>query len=212
MRRFRLWLGLVAVVVVAGALLWAWWAIDLRWRPKTISHDQAEIAAILDHAGWVSARSGGRKLYLIAYRDCADCRAFERATFPRLQAAGVDARVIVIARADTNGLAQSTPSERATVAELWLNRDWGLLQRWLAADPSGAWSAAGLPSADGDMARTAVIVAGRTAVDELAALLKDNGLSFGYPTAIWWSKSGVMRACVCRAAPSYGPVEHDLGA
>jgi hypothetical protein len=212
MRHFRLWLGLIGFVGAAGALLWAWWALDLRWRPKTISHDQAQIAALLDHAGWVSPRSGGRKLYLIAYRDCADCEAFERAAFPKLQAAGVDTRVIMVARADINGLAQSTGAERATVAELWLNRDWGLLQRWLTASPSSTWSAAGLPGADGDMARTAVIGAGRTAVDGLTALLKGNGFVFGYPTAIWWSKDGVMRVCACRAAASYGPMEHDLGA
>jgi hypothetical protein len=212
MRRFRLWLSLFGVVVAAGALLWAWWELDLRWRPKTISHDQAQIAALLDHAGWVSPGRGGRKLYLIAYRDCADCNAFERATFSRLQAAGVDTRVLMIARPDTNGLAQSTAAERAIVAELWLNRDWGLLQRWLAATQATAWSAVGLPDADGDMARTAVVGAGRTMVETLTSLLKDNGLALGYPTVIWWSKGGIMRACVCRAAPSYGPVQRDLGA
>jgi hypothetical protein len=200
------------LVVFAGAVLWAWWAVDLRWRPTTIKHDQARIAAILDHAGWVSPGRGQHPLYVVAYRDCADCAAFERSAFPRLQVADADTRVIMIARADSNGLAYSTPAERATVAELWLNRNWALLQRWLAFAPSKAWTAPGLAPADGDMARTAVIAAGRSADEELGTLLKANGLTPGYPIVIWWSKQGAMRACVCRAGPSYAPVEKDFGA
>ena len=61
MRKFRLWLGLAAIFALVGALLWAWWTVDLRWRPTTITHDQARIAAILDHAGWVSPRPGGQR-------------------------------------------------------------------------------------------------------------------------------------------------------
>lgn len=209
MSRVRLWLGLMAVAAATAVLAWGWWEVDLRWRPTTLTHDQARIAGILDRAGWVSPRRGGRPLYVLAYRDCAACAAFEHATFAKLQAAGVDTRVVMIARPDVNGLAQSTAAERATVAALWLDRDWSLLQRWLA-QPAAAWTAAGLPAADDDAARTAVIKAGRETVGELAVLTRENGLRLGYPLIIWWSKEGAMRACVCREPRGYRSVEHDL--
>ena len=100
--------------------------------------------------------------------------------------------MIVIARADMNGQAQSTASERATVAELWTNRSWKLFQQWSVATPA-AWTAPGILPADGDTARTAVIEAGRSLADDLTPLLKDNGVAFGYPTLIWWTKDGKMR-------------------
>ncbi|MGI8840385.1 MAG: hypothetical protein ACR2F8_06350, partial [Caulobacteraceae bacterium] len=123
MQRVRQWFAFILIIVVIGGGLWLWWNFDLRWRPRAVSKNQAQIAAILDGAGWVSPHLPGPKLYLIAYRDCADCVAFEKGALPKLQAAGVDTRVIMIARADINGLTRSTAPERATVAELWLNRD-----------------------------------------------------------------------------------------
>jgi len=79
----------------------------------------------------------------------------------RLRAAGVEVRIIVFARADREGMALSTAAERATVAELWLTRDWTLYQRWTATPPRN-WTAAGLPEADDSLARRAVEDAGRT--------------------------------------------------
>ncbi len=117
----------------------------------------------------------------------------------------------MIARADRNGLPQSTPAERATVAELWLSRDWDLYKKWLAASPPSSWTAPGLPPADGDQARTALVGAGRQLVEDLRPLLKRNGLKMGYPTLIWWDKAGAMRACACEDPRSYGPVEKELG-
>jgi hypothetical protein len=212
MQRVREGFAFAVILIVIGGGLWLWWNFDLRWRPRTIARNQAEIAKILDGAGWVSPHLPGPKLYVIAYRDCPDCVAFERDALPRLQAAGVDTRIIMVARADTNGLTRSTAPERATVAELWLNRDWSLLQRWLAASPPGAWTAPGVAPADGDAARTAVVEAGRKALEDLTPLLKANGIAFAWPTAIWWTRAGVMRACACRQPQSYGPMERELGA
>jgi hypothetical protein len=211
MKRVRLWATILAVFVAVGGGLWLWWDFDLRWRPHTIKKDQAQIARILDTSGWVSPHLTGPRLYMVSYRSCSDCIRFEKVEFPKLHAAGVDTRVIMIARPDLNGLAKSTPLERATVAELWVNRDWKLFERWSAVSPPDAWTAPGLPPADGDVARTAVIEAGRKAVEDLRPLLKDNGISFAYPTLIWWTKDGVMRGCACEAAQSYGAVEKDLG-
>ncbi len=105
---------------------------------------------------------------------------------------------------------KSTPPERATVAELWLNRSWPLLERWDGVPPD-AWTAQGIPPADGDMARTAVVEAGRGLVDKLKPLLKANGIGFAYPTLIWWTKDGTMMGCACEKRETYRFVRKDLG-
>jgi hypothetical protein len=203
------WLIFIGVAVAASAIVFAIWDFDLRWRPHTITRDQAEIAQALDQSGWVSPHLTGPKLYVIAYRGCADCARLEAQLFPTLQAAGVDTRVIMIARPDSNGLAQSTPVERATVAELWTNRSWKLFQQWSLAQPE-VWTAPGAPAADGDAARTAVVGAGRQLVETLTPELQHNGVRFAYPTLIWWTRGGRLRACACTSAETYRFVEVEL--
>jgi hypothetical protein len=212
MERLRRWFIGIVILIVIGGGFWLWWTLDLRWRPHAITKNQTQIARVLDGAGWVSPHLRGRQIYLIAYRDCPACTALETALFPQLQAGGVDTRVIIIARPDANGLVQSSPAERATVAELWTNRDWSLFQRWMAASSPSAWTAPGIAPADGDAARTAVIEAGRHTLDDLRPLLKRNGVGLAYPTLIWWTKAGVMHACVCDKPASYGPVKSEMTA
>jgi hypothetical protein len=210
MRRFRIWATLVLVVALVGAGGWALWNYDLRWRPKTIRHHQAEIARILETSGWVSPGLKGKTLYMVSFRSCPDCIRFITEEFPNLHAAGVDTRVIEIARRDRNGIAKSTPAERATVVQLWLTRDWRLLQAWEAVPPE-AWKATGLPPADGDMARTAVVEAGRKMVDDLTPRLKANGVNFAYPLLVWWNDKGEMRSCACEKRETYRFVRRELG-
>ncbi|MGH8277650.1 MAG: hypothetical protein ACRETH_13245, partial [Steroidobacteraceae bacterium] len=62
MRRIRLWFTLAVIVVVIGGCLWLWWNFGLRWRPHVIGKDQAQIAKILDSAGWVSPHLTGPRL------------------------------------------------------------------------------------------------------------------------------------------------------
>jgi hypothetical protein len=210
MRRLKLWgsVFLILAVVVAGT--WAVWNFELRWRPKTITRHQGEIAELLHSAGWVSP-GGKRPLYMVSFRSCPDCIRFTTEQFPKLQSAGVDTRVIQIARRDANGLSQSTPVERATVAQLWLTRNWKLLQAW-EATPVDAWKAPGIPPADGDIARMAVVEGGRSLVDRLQPLLRDNGVDFRYPTLVWWNDKGEMRACACENPKTYRFVRRELGA
>lgn len=208
MRKYGLWgaVLLVAALVVAG---WAWWSYDLRWRPKTITRHQAEIAKLLQEAGWVSPGLKGGPLYMVSFRTCPDCVRFEAEAFPGLQAAGVDTRVIMVARRDVNGMAKSTAVERATVAQLWLTREWRLMESWMGM-PAQAWTAPGVPAADGDMARTAVVESSRALVDQLKPLLKDNGVKFAYPMLIWWNAKGELRACPCEKRESYDHVRREL--
>lgn len=211
MKSFRLWAGLTLILLAVGAGLGAWWNYDLRWRPHTIKKNQAEIARILEGSGWVSPGNTGPKLYMISFRACPDCERFRAEAFPALHAAGVDTRVIEIARADVNGVAKSTPAERATVAELWVNRRWALLERWEKVPPE-AWTAAGIPPADGDVARTAVVEAGRRMIEDLTPLLAANGIRLRYPTLVWWTEDGRMRGCACEGPRSYRHVRRELGA
>ncbi|MDP3746522.1 MAG: hypothetical protein Q8Q88_05660 [Phenylobacterium sp.] len=211
MKRFRLWaiLILIAAVILGG--LYAWWRYDLRWRPKTITRNQAEITKLLESSGWVSPGHTGPKLYMVSFRTCPDCIRFKQEEFPGLHAAKVDTRVIEIARRDYNGVSKSTPAERATVAELWINRSWPLMERWESV-PAEAWKAPGIAPADGDMARTAVVEAGRTLVDDMTPLMKANGVNFAYPLLVWWTADGKMRACACEKRETYRFVRKELGA
>ena len=210
MKRFQLWAILALVVALVGVGGWAYWNYELRWRPKTITKHQDEITKLLESSGWVSPRKTGPKLYMVSFRTCPDCVRFKAEEFPLLHAANVDTRVIEIARADHNGIAKSTPAERSTVAELWLNRSWPLMERWEAV-PAEAWTAPGIAPSDGDMARTAVVEAGRKMVADLQPLLKANGINFAYPTLIWWTADGKMRGCACEKRETYRFVRRELG-
>ena len=200
---------------------WAFWNYDLRWRPQTITRHQAEITKILEGAGWASPGLTKSKLYMVSFRTCPDCLRFKAEEFAGLHAAGVDTRVIEIARRDKNGVPKSTPTERTTVAELWIKRAtpqaWALMERWESVVPD-AWTAAGIPPADGDIARSAVIEAGRKMTEDLRPLLKDNGVTVSdptgirYPTLIWWNAKGEMRACACEKRETYRFVRKELGA
>ena len=210
MNRFRIWAVLTLVLALVSAGGWAYWNYDLRWRPKTIGKHQQEIVRILESSGWASPGLPGKRLYMVSFRTCPDCVRFKDEEFPKLHAKGVDTRVIEVARRDVNGVAKSTPAERATVAQLWLTHDWRLQQAWESV-PAAAWRAPGIPQADGDMARTAVIEAGRKMVDDLQPLLKANGIRFAYPLLVWWDDKGRMRGCACERRETYRFVRKELG-
>ena len=213
MRAVRNFLLMILVLGGAGAGGYLYWDHEYRWAPHVITKHQDEIAKTLDASGWVAPPAPGSsapKLYIIAYRGCEDCARFEQSELPALRKAGLDARVIMIARADVNGQPKSTPGERSTVAELWVNRSWKLYEQWAAA-PADNWPAQGIPSADGDVARSAVVEAGRDAVDKLKPLLSDNGIKLAYPIVVWWTKDGKMEGCACENPRTYRFVRKDLG-
>ncbi len=86
-------MGLVAAVALAACGYgWRAAADDLQDRPKTLTRE-AEIASLLEHAGWVSPGVSKTKvLYMISWQACPPCIVYEREDFPKLQAAGVDTR------------------------------------------------------------------------------------------------------------------------
>ena len=213
MRRFFVWSALAALIglLLAGGGYWAYWNFYARFQPVLIDRNQAEIQQLLDSASWVSAGGGGQPLYIVGYRDSAAMQRYEREEIDKLRAGGVEARIIVFARADREGMTQSTAAERATVAELWLTRDWSLYQRWTAT-PARNWTAAGIPAADGNIARTAVVGAGHEFVDQLSGLLRDAGLQTRYPLVIWRDRQGYLKACACADPRSWVFIRDDLDA
>lgn len=213
MRRFFVWSALAALIglVLAGGGYWGYWNFYARFQPVLIDRNQAEIQKLLDEATWLSTGGGGVPLYIVGYRDSAAMQRYEREEIPKLRAGGVEARIIVFARADREGLTQSTAAERATVAELWLTRDWSLYQRWTAT-PSRQWTAAGIPMADGNLARLAVVDAGRDFVDRLSILVGDAGLQVRYPLILWRDRDGYLKACACSDARSWAFIRDDLDA
>lgn len=213
MRRFFVWSALAAVIglVLAIGGFWAYQHFWARFQPVTITRDQAEIQRLLDASSWVSDGGGGQPLYIVAYRDSQALQRYGREEAPKLEASGVEVRYILFARPDREGQVQSTAAERATVAELWLSRDWSLYQRWMAT-PSNNWTAAGLPAADGNMARSAVVDASRQFVARLSESLSANGLQVRYPLVIWRDKDGFLKACACADSRSWAFIRDDLGA
>ncbi|HXV00429.1 MAG TPA: hypothetical protein VG166_08015, partial [Caulobacteraceae bacterium] len=107
MRQLRAGLAVILVLLVAAGGLWVWWEMGAGARPKILAKNQSAIVKVLESAGWVSPHLPGPKLYMVAWRDCPDCVAFQAREFPKLRAAGVDTRVIAIARPDVNGQAKS---------------------------------------------------------------------------------------------------------
>lgn len=213
MRRFFVWSALAALVglILAIGGFWAYQHFYARFQPVTVTRHQAEIQDLLDEASWLSSGGGGEPLYIIGYRDSAAMQRYEREEAPKLRAAGLEVRIIVFARPDREGLTQSTAAERATVAELWLTRDWTLYQRWTAT-PSNNWTAAGLPAADGSLARGAVVEAGREFIEQLTGALAGEGLRISYPLVIWRDREGFMKACACSDDRSWAFVRDDVGA
>ncbi len=211
MKRIVTILVLLALVAVAG--FGAYWWFDLRWRPTEIKGQSAQIERLLQQAGWVSPGLNGPPLYMVSFRACPSCIRYEAEEFPALQQAGVDTRVIMFARGPgEGGIENSTVYERSTVAELWLNRDWGLHQRWMATRPPSAWTAPGIPVAEVGSARGAVVEGGRAFVEQLTGLLEPNGVDFATPMLIWRTRDGRLMACACGDERSWRFIRADLGA
>ncbi len=214
-KRLLLWAMAFTVIVpgLIGGGYWLWWDQVERYAPITITNpeDVAHIQSLLDRVDYVSPSAQPRFVYTIGYHACVPCRAYQDQEFPKLAAANVEARVIPFALADDGVKKQSTPAERTTVAELWLNRSWPLYTQWYTTSDD-LWKAEAFKSADDDMARSGVVWASRQFVEELRPLLSKNRMTkIEYPIIIWRDKNNQLRACSCNNDRSYAFIRRDLG-
>lgn len=171
----------------------------------TITHSKAKILRLLNRSGWVSPHLKGRTLWMVSFRSCPDCIRFEKEQFPDLHKAGVDTRVIMIARR-----AKSTAPERTGVAELWAKRSWKTYEDWTSI-PVEAFTGEGLPSGDTDPGRAALVEKSRVFTDELTPLLEENGLPMHWPLLIWNDRNGRLRGCACEERETYAYLRKDIG-
>lgn len=234
-RKFLLWAMALVVILptLFGVGYWFYWDQFQRYAPVTITApaDIASIQSLLDRADYVSPdyekavlttgpASGvatavtqpvaKRWVYLVTFRTCEPCRAYEDIEFPRLQAGGIETRIVPFALADNGAVKQSTPEERSTIAELWLNRSWPLYMQWRNT-PAESWKAENIPVADDDMARSGVVWASREFITELAPLLRNSKVNIAYPLIIWRNKNNELRVCSCTSNKAYHFIREDLG-
>lgn len=208
LRRFLIWSGLAVLIGLALSVS-GYLAYDLvfaRYQPVTITRQQGEIQRLLDEASWLSPGQGDRIAYVVGYRN-GPTEAYLRREAPRLRAAGVDVRVLIVARPED----EATPAERATIAELWLSRDWALFRRWLAA-PADDWTAETLVPADGSLARTGVVEASRDFARSLSGLMRGVGIKPTWPLVVWRDREGFLKACACAHSRSWAAVRADFDA
>jgi len=216
MRRFLIWAFVAAFVAVALAAT-GYRAYDHlygRYQPIVVTRGQAEIQRLLDDSAWLSTGDGGQPLYVVGYQDDPATRRFEHEQGDLLRARGVEVRSVAIARPVTGtgagaGVSEAAvAAEQATVAELWLSRDWSLYQRWMAT-PSAQWTAAGLPSVDGHPDRAKALEDSRQFSKDLTSLLKATGVRPGHPVLIWRDREGFLKACACSDAKVWAFVRED---
>ncbi len=212
-RKVILWLMALVVIVpvLVGAGYWLIWDHFIKYQPVTIKTNQAEIQKLLDQVDYVSPGRGGQPIYVVTYRSCQPCRAFEEQEFPKYDAVNADTRVIPFALGDQNGLPRSTVAERSTIAELWITRKWPFYQAWFASSDSN-WKADGLVVADNDMARTAVVGASRSFIGQLDALLAPNNVHVAYPLVIWRDPYNRLKVCSCTEPTGWAFVRGDFNA
>lgn len=212
-RKYLIW-GMIAVIVIPtliGIGYWLYWDMFAKYQPNPIKREQQTVQTLLDRSGAVSSGGQGAKLYVITHRSCKECRVYETEELPKFQSVGVDTRIIVFAPADDQGLSKSTQIERSTVAEIWWSRNNALYQKWFAT-PDSLWTASDLTVADNDLARSAVVNAGRTFAKELNDALRANNIRAAYPLVIWRDKTNALKVCVCTDERSFKAVRQDLGA
>ena len=214
-RKILLWLMALVVIVpaVLGTGYWVYWDHYIRYAPVTITsqEDLPKIQKLLDQADYLTPGKKDRYMYLVSYRSCKTCATYEDTELPKFEAAGIDTRIVVFSLPDNQGVIRSTPEERSTVAELWLTRNWAFYKMWHSATDD-SWTAQGLPVADDDMARTAVVGASRSFNDQINELLGRNKVTVSYPLLIWRDKNNQLRVCGCANEKAWHFLREEMNA
>lgn len=178
----------------------------------TLATNVDEIVSLFENAHWVHRGDTGPVLYVVSFRSCPTCLAFKEAELHGLEEAGVDVRWIIYARRDREDRQRSLPGERATQAELWINRDWTLFEDWYAVDPATYYATADLPPmVEGDPVREAAVEEARAFVERLSDLYAENNVDLYIPTLLW-QQDGEWKTYVGYEETSFAPVREFLTA
>jgi hypothetical protein len=199
-----IWVIVIAAVAIAGVA--AYYTITVPDKKVVLGKASSDrVWALLKEANYVSpnypaASGSSRAVYLITYKGCKACAAYENSEFPKLRAAGVDTRVYVFTPPAVQPPAGQTKVDNAAIVELWLNRDWALYQRWIN-DPK--FTGDGVPPAD-DMARKYVLMATKDFYTEiLAELPAKKPTDLHAPFVIVADKDGKAAVCFCDVETAY---------
>lgn len=214
MRRFLIWSGLAALIglILAVVGVWAYGHFYARFQPVTLDRNQADVERLLSQSSWIARGEGGEPaVYVVGAHDDPATRAWLKEEADKVRASGAQVRTILFVAPNAEGGAGGSPADRTTAAELWLGRDPQLLDRWLAARP-GAWTAADLTPADGNLARMAVADAASDFSQTLKAELSRAGVRVSWPMVIWRDREGFLRACACSDRRSWAFVRDELHA
>lgn len=191
----------------AGLALAGLWRADalLRHGPVLIVAQKQTLAQALEDAPWFDPVPGGAgeaSVWLLSRPECKPCRKIER----RLQAQGVEVRLVLAAPRGSGGV------EEAVVAELARRRDGFVFQEWLRAPQAPPPAPAGVTEVDqGPEAQAGYAEFARAAVERIAHIAQANGVEMQPPVLIW--RRGVEWRLASRAdADDLAFLQRDLQA
>jgi len=138
-----------------------------------ITQDVDTLDGILAEIAFTSPHTEDSHIYQISFRTCPPCIQAHKNMLPKLQEAGVETRLVTIARRGN-----STADERAAVVEN-ARRGWSFTQAW--------WE-------DNSPRRELERLQYNTA--HLARVFAKNGKRFAFPTFIWQGQDGRYKAAV----------------
>lgn len=196
-RRGLLWGGLAAGA--AGLASGVWWRQrDGGLRAITLKNPKPILAA-LAASPWVGPMRGGPILWVMGFRSCPWCTAFERVEAPKFLANDVDVRSFVFPPSNpATGAVTASSEEQAVLAVLYAERQQSLLKDWFASNAPESFSRDnGFALAKDTPGGIASIQAAAAISRRLETAFARETESFGYPVLVW------QRGAETRAAFGY---------
>jgi hypothetical protein len=189
----RPWLlALVAAAAMASAGLTMAGLVglagSLRAEPATVAIADEQLSDALNDAPWVDAGGQGPVVWVVAAARCDGCAQFHQQDLPRLEAAGLRVRIIMVSRREDRH-----PELDAWTAAFAEARDPTMLV------PLKAARALPQPPPDDPAEVEGNLEWGRASYDRIAAIVARNGGRMRMP-ALFWRRGAEWRAAIGRDA------------
>jgi len=163
--------------------------------PVALTQSESRLEALLQRIAYTSPNveaDSKAAMYQVSFRTCPPCIQSHENILPKLEAAGIETRLVTTARRG-----RSTADERAAVSENARRRDWSFTQRWWAdRSPNRFYGRENLPPVEGDAQRETDLAQLQDDVDELVQILAINGVDFAFPALLWRSQDGTYKAAI----------------